>query len=306
MLKKIHLSYYRCFKDASLTFKELAIIVGCNNAGKSTLIEALRMIAFAVRKCTKTTYITAPSRLKLPVVIKGFRIATEQLRIDLKSVIYQFQENKLATIEVTFDSQVKIKIYIDNSIAFATVYDPNGNNIKTRNAAKQLELDQVNIMPQIGLIREDETRLTQKTVLEDMDTRLASRHFRNEILLFKDKYYDEFKQMAETTWNGLRIDSLEARYGNNPISLIVYDAEFASEIGQMGSGLQMWLQIIWFLSRCEPNSTVILDEPDAYMHPDMQRKILKLVVHKFNQIIIATHSIEIISEVKPTNIVTVL
>ena len=73
----------------------------------------------------------------------------------------------------------------------------------------------------------------------------------------------------------------------------------------MGSGLQMWLQIVWFISRCPTNATIILDEPDVYMHPDLQRKILRIVKARFPQVIIATHSVEIISDVEPHQIVTV-
>lgn len=43
MLKFLHLEDYRCFKDTKLEFKDLTIAVGKNNAGKSTIIEALRI-----------------------------------------------------------------------------------------------------------------------------------------------------------------------------------------------------------------------------------------------------------------------
>ncbi|MEY8336804.1 AAA family ATPase [Lachnospiraceae bacterium 62-35] len=89
------------------------------------------------------------------------------------------------------------------------------------------------------------------------------------------------------------------------IQFMVSDGHFMAEIGLMGSGLQMWLQIIWFLCRTQGSYTVILDEPDVYMHPDLQRKLLQLVRKYFKQVIIATHSIEIISEVEPSNIVMI-
>ena len=41
------------------------------------------------------------------------------------------------------------------------------------------------------------------------------------------------------------------------------------------------------------------------MHPDLQRKLLKYVRRNFQQVIIATHSIEIISEVDSENILNV-
>ena len=73
----------------------------------------------------------------------------------------------------------------------------------------------------------------------------------------------------------------------------------------MGHGLQMWLQIVWFLARAPRRAVVILDEPDVYMHPDLQRRLLNLVRQRFRQLLIATHSIEIISDVAPQAILSV-
>jgi energy-coupling factor transporter ATP-binding protein EcfA2 len=73
----------------------------------------------------------------------------------------------------------------------------------------------------------------------------------------------------------------------------------------MGHGLQMWLQIVWFLARAEADATVVLDEPDVYMHPDLQRKLLTVVRERFKQLIVATHSVEIVSDVDPQSILSI-
>ena len=59
----------------------------------------------------------------------------------------------------------------------------------------------------------------------------------------------------------------------------------------------------YFECRSMGKQTIILDEPDVYMHPDLQQKLIKIVTKYFPQVIIATHSIEIISEVSPANII---
>ena len=148
-------------------------------------------------------------------------------------------------------------------------------------------------------------KLARETIVRDIDTRLCSRHFRNELYLFKKDHYDTFVQIAQSTWPGLRINSLDYDTYENKLNLYVYDAEYSAEIGLMGSGLQMWLQMVWFISRCSPDSTIVLDEPDVYMHPDLQRKIYKIVTSRFKQVIIATHSVEIISAAEPYQIVTI-
>ena len=70
----------------------------------------------------------------------------------------------------------------------------------------------------------------------------------------------------------------------------------------MGHGLQMWLQTMWFLARIIADATVILDEPDVYMHPDLQRRLIRYLRHQQRQVVVTTHSVEIISEVNPEDI----
>ena len=67
----------------------------------------------------------------------------------------------------------------------------------------------------------------------------------------------------------------------------------------------MWLQTVWFLARTDHAASVVLDEPDVYMHPDLQRRVLELVRDRFDQLLIATHSIEIVSDVAPRSILSI-
>jgi len=52
-------------------------------------------------------------------------------------------------------------------------------------------------------------------------------------------------------------------------------------------------------------SILVLDEPDIYLHPDLQRKLLRMVRQRFGQSFVATHSVEIINEGEPGEVVTV-
>lgn len=306
MLKKVRFEYYRCFQDSTLNFKQLTIIVGKNNAGKSTVIEALRMIAIAGSRATVTNYIEPNSSLQLPFRTKGIRINTEKLKIDLKTIVY-FYKDRNSRITASYSDNSKIVLHINKDEAFACLYDMNGNMITTKSQAyKKCDFGQISILPQIGLIKENEKILTKETTLSDRDTYLSSRHFRNELLLYKNDYFEEFCALAERTWPGLRLREISFKpFMDDFICFLVEDAGFSAELGIMGSGIQMWLQIIWFICRSRDCSTIILDEPDVYMHPDLQRKLIKFIKNKFQQVIIATHSTEILSEVEPRNIVTI-
>jgi predicted ATPase len=305
LIKKVTLKNYRCFENSEIAFRGTSIIVGSNNAGKSTIIEALRIVAAISQKFKHTNYSPAPIDLELPASTKGLKVNIDHLKIDLRSVVHKYRESEgvFAEVSAYFDDSITIKLYLCSEFVFSTI-EVNGKQIKSKSDALKAPDIHLYIMPQIGLIREDEQKLDPDRVKSHMSTRLSSRHFRNQLLIHKE-HFEEFKDMAQSSWPGLRITDLSFDPDENKIELIVYDAEFAAEIGAMGSGLQMWLQMVWFISRCPSSCTIVLDEPDVYMHPDLQRKIFKIVQHKFKQTIVATHSVEIISSVQPHQIVTI-
>lgn len=103
----------------------------------------------------------------------------------------------------------------------------------------------------------------------------------------------------------MQIKSLEGNNGNQDLTLLVRDGPFVAEVAWVGHGLQSWLQIVWFLSRTDRNSSVILDEPDIYLHADLQRKLIKILKNRYPQVIVATHSVEIMSDVDPDNILII-
>ena len=185
------------------------------------------------------------------------------------------------------------------------LYDKEGRNVVSKKMASELKLEPINILPQISPIQREESILKYATVQKNLDTKLSSRNFRNQ-LKFYNQYFDKFKTIAESTWRGLGIKNLDEQNGvDDNLLLMVRDNKFEAEIGWMGHGLQMWLQTMWFISKCNENSTVILDEPDVYMHADLQRRLIRFIKGKFNQIIIATHSVEIMAEVEAENILPV-
>ena len=111
-----------------------------------------------------------------------------------------------------------------------------------------------------------------------MSSTLASLHFRNQLNLLYEEDFREFKRISEDTWPGLEVRELRGHGGEQGagLELMLRNDDFVAEVGLMGHGLQMWLQTMWFLARCRAFDTVILDEPDVYMHADLQRRLIRL------------------------------
>ncbi len=111
------------------------------------------------------------------------------------------------------------------------IYDQNGINVKSRSQATRLEIHKIGILPQIGPIRENEKYISNETVINDKDTYLSSLHFRNEIYLWKHEYFEDFKDKAEKTWSGLKIEKIDfIPVVNEYINLFVEDNRFTAEI----------------------------------------------------------------------------
>lgn len=303
MIERIELKKFRCFPNNIIPFKDLSLIIGKNNAGKSTIIEALRVISIISSRYRNLTYREAPSWIGLPKLYKVISPSLRDLDFEFETAIYRY-EDPPAEILVEFHNKIKFHIYISHDSIYAVLFDHKGKPITSRSRAMEVNVPKVNILPQIGPLLRLEKQRNREYIISSVGSSLNSLHFRNQLLIFNERFND-FKLLSESTWPELAITDISSGNIEDGISLFVRDGDFTAEVGWMGNGLQMWLQIMWFLSRVDANSTVILDEPDVYMHPDLQRKLIRMLKFKYSQAIVATHSIEMIAEIEPENILMI-
>lgn len=306
MLAKLRLQNFRCFDDHVIPLHQTTIIVGRNNAGKSTIVEALRLVSIIVNRYQFLKFSDVPDWLDIPRINRGISPSIKGMEFNFETVFHRYGEPP-AIITATFDTQHTITIYIGHeSKIHAVIKNPDGTTVITKGKAKEVSLGNVSTLPQVAPLSHNEKILSSDYVRGAMSSSLAPLHFRNQLNLLHE-IINEFKKIAENTWPGLKILELQGQ-GEMPeteLTLLIRDGDFVAEVGWMGHGLQIWLQIMWFLARTSENSTIILDEPDVYMHADLQRKLIRLLRNRAQQIIIATHSIEIMSEVEPEQVLIV-
>lgn len=306
MINELKLQNFRCFSDHTILFKRTSIVIGRNNAGKSTMVEALRLISIVASRYKSLTYHKPINLYEIPKREVGVSPSLKGYEFNFQSVFHRYSDPP-AIITALFDNDISIKIYIiSEDTIHAVIYDSEGNIIKSRAEANRINIPQVEIMPQVAPLSRQEVILTDDYVKGAASSHLAPLHFRNQLRVL-DNNFDAFKEMAETTWPTLQVTPLicERAYLGDPIYLNIRDEDFVAEIGAMGHGLQMWLQTMWFLARSQRASTVILDEPDVYMHPDLQRRLIRFIKNKYPQLIVATHSVEIMSEVDVDEILVI-
>ena len=115
--------------------------------------------------------------------------------------------------------------------------------------------------------------------------------------------FDDFCEFMTPWLDGFEINSFDQHYRDKEMVLDLYYKEHGStipkEIVWAGDGIQIWLQILYHVYRTRDRDTVILDEPEVYLHPDLQRKLVQMLDETGRQIVVATHSSEVVAEADP-------
>lgn len=303
-LASIRIRNYRCFSDHTVDFGRASIVVGKNNAGKSTLIETLRLAAIALRRFQNPVATQAPRWLDEYAPGNGQRMDLARLGVWATTLFHRYGDPP-AIIEARFENGSRLLLYIgDGGEAHSVFFNSEGRAVRARRDIGGVQLPRIMILPQIVPLEREERVLVAEYVRQNLDSNLASRHFRNQLWVLREEFFEDFRALVEESWPGVRIQSLELAPGEHGeiIQLMVRDGSFVAEVAWMGHGLQMWLQTLWFVVRARNGGTIVLDEPDVYMHPDLQRKLIRMLRAQRSDLLIATHSTEILAEVDPENV----
>ena len=77
------------------------------------------------------------------------------------------------------------------------------------------------------------------------------------------------------------------------------------ELFWAGFGFQIWCQLLTHITRARGDTILIIDEPEIYLHPDVQRQLLGILRDSGPDVVLATHSAEIMGEADPSEIVVI-
>ena len=288
MLEKLKLKNFRCFEDYEIEFDKFNVIVGKNNTGKSTVIDAIKLISNVRRY--------ALYRTDLKLKPKDIPFSYTNLRynyIDEDSIIYsKFSDN----------TEIKV-IFPTEGEPYAELFK-DGVGIFRKTLIKTHFEHSIGISPPIGVFEETEDLGDEKYLRSIMVSHLTQRHFRN-IWHYFDDGFEDFRNIIEGTWPDCIIKPPEFDSGENKITMFFKEKGIDREIFWAGHGFQVWLQLMTFLVKLGRKETLVLDEPDIYLHSDMQKKLVNICKERSNQVIIATHAVDIIEESDPDDIISI-
>lgn len=160
------------------------------------------------------------------------------------------------------------------------------------------------VVPVLGPVEHREQRREKETVVAGLSTHRASRHFRSYWHYFSDGF-SAFADLIAATWPGMEINAPELDYTSGELSMFCLEERMTRELYWVGFGFQIWCQLLTHLSRSKDTSLIVIDEPEIYLHPDVQRQLLAIIRDCGPPVLMATHSSEIMAEADPSEIVLI-
>ncbi len=314
MIAQLSVVSFKGFESFSVRLKHSTYLSGPNSAGKSTLLAALRA-ASQMQKIALSR--VADRRVDdLGSTTPAWSFSAEQARLNVENIRHEFRDQD-SSIRIRFSNGSRLKAMWPRGEmvpADGWFYFQGPDELRlSRPAEVRREVPSLGFVPLLMPIEQEERVLQEKTVRSNFDTRLSSRHFRNQLYLLEgsagregDTALDDFKSFARPWIPELELRDLDRRAGGDGLYLDLFYLEEGStrekEIYWIGDGMQIWLQLLLHLFRLESESTIVLDEPDVYLHADLQRRLVRVLDSLDAQTITATHSAEVLAEAAPDSI----
>lgn len=297
----IQFDQFKAFARYSLSLDRVNILVGPNNSGKSTIIGALRALASGLRIARSQS----PQRIDLNDRHRpGYRIPEDSLPISLENVHTNYDSTD-SKVTFSLSNRSKLHLIFPREGGCFLIPEAHSGAITSTASFKKNFPVVVTCVPVLGPVEHREQRREKSTVVAGLATHRASRHFRSFWYYFSEGF-DDFANQIRETWPGMEIgrpEVVDALTGE--LSMFCLEDRMTRELYWVGFGFQVWCQLLTHLARARDSSIVVVDEPEAYLHPDVQRQLLAILRDAGPDVLLATHSTEIMSEADPTEIILV-
>jgi energy-coupling factor transporter ATP-binding protein EcfA2 len=311
VLKDLVLSNFKAFEGFRLSLRPgLNLLVGPNNAGKSTLISALRASAAMMQIARRPQGNTRREDGGYYYRVQYF--TNTQVGLEDPNLRYNFQSVD-TRLKLSLPDRAQLRACwpaaTDDDPYFYFVY---ADSAELQPPIRSISCPAVGVVPVITPLEHREQTLTRDYVMRNLATRLASRHFRNQLLLLSRDAgtenataFQDFLGFIEPWLPEMELDVPEVREGEKSfeVDLFYREGRFTREVAWAGDGMQVYLQLLLHIFRARSADVIILDEPDVYLHADVQRRLLRLLNALAAQVIVSTHSTEMVAEAPPESVV---
>ena len=270
-ITSVRFKNFKALRDYSVSLQRMNVLVGPNNSGKSTVLSAFRVLEQALRRARSRK--ASPVRTHSGTMSLGHNIPESTIPISLENVHSDYGDSD-SVIEVRYSRGNKICLLFPADGGVSMYWETATRTPTTPNAFRRVFPDVVQTIPVLGPVEQHEPIVTDETVQRAAGTPRASRHFRN-YWRRNPEGFEKFQRLVEDTWPGMSIRKPErAHVLEDRLTMFVSENRIDRELYWAGLGFQIWCQLLTHISRCSESNVLIVDEPEVYLHPEVQRQLL--------------------------------
>lgn len=293
---------FKGFKQFALNLRDFNILVGPNNCGKSTIIGAFRILAEGMRMANtkKPVMVDGPDGL-----ILGYPVDLSEIPVATENVFFNYDDSEPAKVIFKLSNGNEMILFFKELGTCNLICRTDNRPIRTISDFKAYFNAPIGFVPILGPVEHHEDLYQKEAARRALLTHRAARNFRN-IWHHYPEDFEEFRFLIQATWPGMDIEPPKVDYTLKPrLHMFCPEDRIPREIYWAGFGFQVWCQMLTYIIRGKTSSIFLIDEPDIYLHSDLQRQLIGILRSLDSDILIATHSTEIISEAESDDIVIV-
>ena len=326
MIEKVQLKYFKQFKGESFDLGNSVVLAGPNNAGKTTLLQAIATWHFAFREWQKKRGMsTAKKRSSVALTRKQFlSVPVQRFNLLWTGASTALQKDEgggkgAATpriMEITLKGRSETNVpwehtmefrYANSELIYAKPADP---------MTVPSEEIKVVYVPSFSGIETEEKVHTPEYQEWLVGQGKPGDIIRN-LLAETSDIPSEWKKLQEDVEKIFGYHLLKPQHKGFPFILCEYLPGIPPkrgygglpklDIASAGSGfLQTLLLLSFFYAR--PSTVLLIDEPDAHLHVILQKQIYdhlgKVAKERKCQVVVATHSEVVIDNTSPGKIIS--
>ena len=300
---KVTFQRFKAFESFTLRLQHFNIMVGPNNAGKSTILTAFRVLAAGLRKANtrRAQLVSGPHGSEF-----GYSVDLASLSIAEENIFFNYDDSEPASVAFFLTEDRKLLLYFPEAGSCYLIADSPGGSVTSPSQFRSVFNCPIDFVPILGPVEHKERLYEKEAARLALFNYRAARNFRN-IWYHYPASFESFRNILRETWPGMDIEEPELDTTHEKPVLHMYCPEnrITREIAWAGFGFQVWCQMLTHIVKAKNSSIFLIDEPDIYLHPDLQRQLLNLLGDLGPDILIATHSTEIVSEAEADEILLI-
>ncbi|MFV0555203.1 MAG: ATP-dependent nuclease [Mangrovibacterium sp.] len=330
MIHKLILKNFKSIREEVFDFNRFDLIVGANNSGKSTALQAMAIWQYCVdrfrltkRKGSRGIQVVLPNFTALP--LPEFNLLwTDRTDREYKDDSSKKSGKAQQYIYIEIDVYWRDEKNVEQNLCVQLRYQspqavfaiPQGEWANFNEKSNMPSFPRVVYVPPFSGLEPHEQWMDDGNVRQQIGKAQPGSVLRNLLFRVIDRDYQSIQENEDwkeiiariKEWFGIDLQLLEYEKGiSTEITAEYKSSRKAFDIISGGSGFHQILTLMAFAYGYPDVTTILFDEPDAHLHVNLQRQVVNYFKAKSSkQFIIATHSEEFIKGVEVSSIVSML